>query len=114
MLFGVGAVSYFIWNIIQWSDRVGSDVPFVVYLVLVGVAWWYFSDLVVVGFSRKWGRWPQLAVLPTVLALVVADLVVYGSGWAPPLGWGLFLFSEFYFGYIGISFMLAVMFAVPG
>ena len=55
-----------------------------------------------------------MAVLLLVLALVVADLVAYGSGWGPPLGWGLFVFTTFFFGYIGMSFLLAAMFAVPG
>ena len=113
-LFGVSALFYFVWNIVQVSNRVSSDVPPIGYFVGVVVAWWYFSDLAVVGLSRKWGRWPQAAVLPFVLALVVADLLAYESVWGPPLGWGLFVFAEFFFGYIGISFVLAGIFAVPG
>ena len=80
----------------------------------MGFAFWYFSDLVVVGFSRPWGRWPQVAVFPFALALVVADFAAYGSAWAPPLGWGVFVFTEFFFGFIGISFLLAAILAVPG
>ena len=114
LVFGAGALFYFVWNIIQLSTRVSSDVPPVGYFVGVGFAFWYFSDLVVVGFSRGWGRWPQAAVLPFALALVVADLVAYGSAWGPPLGWGVFVFTELFFGYIGISFLLAAILAVPG
>ena len=113
-LLGVGALSYFVWNVTQVSDRVSSDVPAIGYLVGVAIAWWYFSDLVVVGFSREWGRWPQVAVLPFVLALVLADLLAYEGAWGPPLGWGLFVFDEFFFGFIGISFLLSAIFAVPG
>ena len=114
LLAGVGALFYFVWNITQLSGRVGSDVPPVGFFIGVAFSLWYFSDLVVVGLSRPWGRWPQVAVLPLVLALVVADLVAYGSGWGPPLGWGLLVFVEFFYGYIGISFLLAATYAVPG
>ena len=110
LLFGAGTLSYFVWNILQVSDRVDSDVPPIGYLIGVAVAWWYFSDQVVVGFSRNWGCWPQAAVLPFVLALVVVNLLAYESTWGPPLGWGLFLFTEFLFGHIGISFVLAAIF----
>ena len=114
LVFGAGLLFYFVWNITQVLDRVSSDVPSIGYFVGVVVAWWYFSDLVVVGFSRKWGRWPQLAMFPFTLGLVVADLAAYGSAWGPPLGWGLFVFTEFVFGFFALSFLLAAVFAVPG
>ena len=84
------------------------------YWISVVLAWWFFSDLVVVGFGRRWGRWPQVAVLLAVLALVVIDLGAYGEIWDLPLAWGIFLFTEFVFGYFAISFFLAAAFAVPG
>ena len=40
--------------------------------------------------------------------------VAYGEAWAPPLGWGLFVFTQFFYVYIGISFALAAVYAVPG
>ena len=114
LAFGVGAGFYFIWNITQSGERAGSDVPVSGYWVGVAFAWWYFSDLVVVGFSRTWGRWPQAATAPVVAALLVGGLAAYGSAWAPPLAWGIFVFSEFFYGVIAVSFLLAATFAVPG
>ena len=73
LLFGLGAGFYFIWNIIQQGERVSADIPVIGYWIGVGFAWWYFSDLVVVGFSRKWGRWPQVAVAPVVQMRVTVD-----------------------------------------
>ena len=113
-MLGFASLVYFIWNIIQLSDRVGSDLPAGGYFVGVAFAWWYLSDLVVVGFSLSWGRWPQAAVFPIALALVVADLVAYESAWGPPLGWGVFFMTELLYGYIGVSFLLGGIFAVPG
>ena len=114
LLFGVGAGFYFIWNMIQQGERVGADIPVSGYWIGVGVAWWYFSDLVVVGFSRKWDRWPQVATVPVVVALVLVSLVAYGEVWDPPLAWGVFVFTEFFYGLIAISFVLAAILAVPG
>ena len=113
-LAGLGASFYFVWNILQFSDRVGLEVPAGGYFVGVVFAWWYLSDAVVVGFGQRWGRWPRLAVLPIAAVLVIADLVAYESAWGPPLGWGVFVMTEFWFAFIGPSFILAALFAVPG
>ena len=102
LLFGVGALVYFVWNISRYTDLVGTGVPSVGFLVGVGFAFWHFPDLVTVSLSRSWGRWPQVAVFPLALALIVADLVAYGSAWGPPLGWGVFVLTELFFGLIGI------------
>ena len=114
LLFGLGAGFYFIWNIIQQGERVSADIPVSGYWIGVGFAWWYFSDLVVVGFSRRWGRWPQVAVAPVVAALMIASLMAYGDAWDLPLAWGVYLFTEFFYGFISISFLLGAILAVPG
>ena len=113
-IFGLGTLLYLAWLIINSSEFVGSDLPNWYWWFGAGFAFWYFSDLVVVGFTRNWGRWPQVAVIPIALALVVSDLAAYGSAWGPPLGWGVFLFTTFYYGFIGVSFLLGGIFAVPG
>ena len=112
--FGIFLGFFFVLNLLFYSDLTESDFPVNTYWISVVLAWWYFSDLVVVGFGRRWGRWPQVAVLLAVLALVVIDLGAYGEIWDLPLAWGLFLFTEFVFGYFAISFFLAAAFAVPG
>ena len=92
----------------------GSDVPILWWWVGVFFALYYLPDLFTVGFSRPWGRWPQLAALTISIALLAADFAAFGSGWAPPLGWGIFVFSAFYYGVIGTAFLLTAFFAVPG
>ncbi len=62
--FGIGAGFYFIWLLINYQGQVSSDFPISGYWVGVGFAWWYLSDLTVVGFSRPWRRWPQVAASP--------------------------------------------------
>ncbi len=114
LLFGLGAGFYFIWNVIQQGERVSADIPISGYWIGVGFAWWYFSDLVVVGFSRRWDRWPQVAVAPVLVALLIASLVAYGDAWDLPLAWGVYAFTEFFYGFIAISFLLGSLLAVPG
>ena len=82
LLSGGGTLFYFGWLIINFPELVGSDAPHWGWWIGVGFAFWYFPDLVTVGFSRSWGRWPQAAALLLALALVVVDLVAYGRVWA--------------------------------
>ena len=114
LLFAAGTGFYFAWNIIRHSALVSADIPISGYWIGVAIAWWYSSDLVVVGFSQRWGRWPQVVLLPVALALSVANLIAFGSPWSPLLAWGIFGFIEFFYGSIAISFLLAAIFGVPG
>ncbi len=110
----MGTGAFFVWNILRYHDLVGTDVPEAGYFVGVGFTWWYLSDSIVVGFGLKWGRWPQIAVIPIVLVLVAASLVADEGIWGPPLGWGVFIMVQFWYGFIAPSFLLAAIFAVPG
>ena len=114
LVVGIFLGYFFVVNLLHYTPLTDSDFPVDTYWIGVVFAWWYFSDLVVVGFGRRWGRRPQIAVLPVVLALLVTDLVAYGQIWDLPLAWGVFLFTEFVFGFFAISFFLAATFAVPG
>ena len=85
LIFGIGALFYFVWLVIHRDALVGIDVPQVGWWVGVFFALYYLPDLFVVGFSRPWGRWPQAASVLIALVLLVANFAVYGTGWAPPL-----------------------------
>ena len=115
---GLGAFLLFVFivNLIDYEAFTTSDIsdPDVFYWIAVAVSWWYFSDLVVVGFSREWGRWSQAAIVLLAVPLVVAGLLAYDSAWAPPLSFGVFVFTESFFGALSVSLLLAAVFAVPG
>ena len=114
LLFGVSALYYFAWLLTQREALIlttGIDVGLWVGVVF---ALYYLPDLLTVGFSRPWGRWPQAAALALAAGLLVADIAAYGAGWAPPLGWGVFIFTAFFYGIIGVAFLLASVLAVPG
>ena len=114
LAFGLLATSYFVWNLVVYNDRVASNSINAGYLISVVVAWWYLSDAFVVGLGLKWGRWPQIVAIPVAVVLAVIGLVAYENIWEPPLAWGVFIMTQFWYGFIGPSFILAGLFAVPG
>ena len=115
LFLGYGFVSFpFSGNELTDSDFPGLAFPATLYWIGVAFSWWYFSDLVVVGLGRSWGRRPQAAALGVAAILLVTDLVAHGEIWEPPLAWGIFLFTEFFLGFLGVSFLLAAVLAVPG
>ncbi len=113
-IFGVGALFYFAWVVIERESVIGSSDINVGWLVGVVFAFYYLPDLFVVGLSRPWGRRPQVAVVLITIVLLAVDFAAYGAGWAPPLSWGVFILSSFFFGLIGIAFLVAAALAVPG
>ena len=112
--FGLLLGFFFAWNLFSYVDLTDSDFPLNTYWFAVVLAWWFSSDLVVVGFGLRWGRRPQVAALLAVLAVAVVDLVAYGEIWDLPLAWAVFLYTEFVLGFFAISFVLAATLAVPG
>ena len=114
LIFGVGAVFYLVWLMVQRDAITGSDVTNLGWWIGVLFAVYFLPDLFIVGLSRPWGRWPQIAVAGFAIALIAADFAAYSSGWGPPLGWGIFAFTAFFYAVIGGAFLLAAFFAVPG
>ncbi len=113
-VFGVAATGYFVWNFILFDERVATDTLIVAYLVGVAGAWWYLSDAFIVGMGLPWRRWPQIVAIPVAVLLLVVGLVVDTIAWGTPLQAGAFVMSQFFYGFIGPSFILAAIFAVPG
>ncbi len=114
LVFAAGTFFLFIWYISRYSELVGSDLPPGGYWIAVGIGFFYLPELVNIGFSRGWGRWPEAAVIPFALALIVVDALAYGSAWGPPLGWFVFVLTEFVYALFALSFLLAAALAVPG
>jgi hypothetical protein len=44
----------------------------------------------------------------------VVGLITGGDEWGTPALWGVFVMTQFFYGFIGPSFILAALFAVPG
>lgn len=114
LLFGVGALYYFAWLMFQREALIGTTGIDVGFWTGVFFALYYLPDLFVVGLSQPWGKWPQAAALAVSAVLLAAGLAFYGTGWAPPFGWWVFIFTASFYGLIGLAFLLAAVLAVPG
>lgn len=112
---GCGFLYLFILTIAKFTHYVSSDIPRQP-MIWFGVALclFFLADVVNVGFSRSWGRWPQFIAFLLALAAIAFDLLKYGSPWGPPLGLLVFVLLVYVTGYLGLSFILAAVLAVPG
>ena len=66
------------------------------------------------GFGVHWGRRSQAVFGLVFLAFLAIDLLVYGNPWAPPLGLLVVLTIAVVLGFLGLSFLVAGLFATPG
>ena len=114
LIFGVAALYYLAWLVGERDSLINTSGIDVGLWAGVVFALYYLPDLFVVGLTRPRGRRPQAAALVIAIVLLAVDFAAYGSGWAPPLGWGVFLFTTFFYGMIGAAFLLAAALAVPG
>ena len=113
-LAAAGTGFYFAWNIFQKSDWIDSGVLNAPEWIGVGFAFWYFADLVDVGLTRSWGRWPQAILLVAALLVLGAGAAAYRDAWTPPLAWFVFIMTELFYALLFVSFLLAALLAVPG
>ncbi|MEE8257551.1 MAG: hypothetical protein V3R60_06635 [Acidobacteriota bacterium] len=93
---------------------VRSDTPDLSLFVGPAVAFWLLPPVVNLGFGVSWRRRSQGAVLLLAGAAALADFLLYGSFWGPPLGWVVFALTVYTFGHLGISFVLAALLGTPG
>ncbi len=73
-----------------------------------------FPYVLNIGFSRNWGRWPQVGVL---LAAAVGGSISYtmnGTVWSSPLNWIVWAWLTYEFAHLTLSFVLAAVLATPG
>ena len=73
-----------------------------------------FSEVVNVGFTRRWGSRPQLALGALVLAMLAFDLLWYGHAWALPLGVVMYVFLVYDWAHVGLSYLVAGVAGLPG
>ncbi len=95
-----------------WLVRTPLSHP--AWLFLIAFGFYVFPHVVNIGFTRSWGRRPQLVIALLVIALGVLSLVQYGSFWGPPLGWFVLVWLVYIYAHLGISFLLSSIIATPG
>ena len=73
-----------------------------------------FNYVVNIGFARSWGRRPLIASLVVFGIVACIAFVITGSFDSPILGIPLNLWLGYFYGHLGISFVLSALIATPG
>ncbi len=98
-----------------WSGLVDTTPPGRIDLWLFVVfAFWVTPYVVNIGFTQNWRRAPQVALAVLAAVALVIDLVLYGTWWAPPLGFLIWIWLVYLSAHLGISFVLSALVATPG
>lgn len=81
---------------------------------LVAFFFWIFPHVVNLGFGRRWGARPQIALAVILGAVVAWGLLAQGTPWTPALGWTILLWLLYESLHLGTSFVVAAALATPG
>ncbi len=115
--FALGALCLFaLWDIVQHAETTITQ-PFssldnLALLILAPLC--IFNYVVNIGFSKSWGFRP-LAVSLAILALAAGiALLISGSFDHPIFGVPLILWLGYFYGHLGIAFILSAVIATPG
>ena len=75
---------------------------------------WVFNYVVNIGFSKSWGQRPLIFSLVILAIVAVSAFVVSGSFDSPIFGLPLNLWLGYFYGHLGLSFVLSALIATPG
>ena len=81
---------------------------------LMAMALWIINYVVNIGFSKSWGRRPAYLSLGVYLVLALVASAVTGDANSPILGVPLFAWLVYFYGHLGVSFVLAALLGTPG
>ena len=121
VLAGVGVLSAFYSEVdvaiafvtgTRYLDAVPPQSP--MFWMAVLLAFWVFPYVVNIGFTRSWGRKPQVVVAGVAVVAILAGLALYGNWWAPPLEVLLLVWMIYTFGHLGFCFLMSGVLATPG
>ena len=115
--FGLGVLClYGLWVIVQSSEAIIAQ-PFSLLdnlVVLIVGAGFVFNYVVNIGFSKSWGRRPLIVALSAMALAAATAFLSSGSLDSPVFGVPLILWLGYFYGHLGIAFVLAALIATPG
>jgi hypothetical protein len=81
---------------------------------LMAMALWIINYVVNIGFSKSWGRRPAYLSLAVYVVLALVAWAATGNANSPILGLLLFAWLVYFYGHLGLSFVLAALLGTPG
>ncbi len=82
--------------------------------VMVVIALLIINYVVNIGFGKSFGRWPSYISIAVALLLATVSWLKFGTPDHPLLGTALWLWMAYFYGHLGVSFLLAAAIATPG
>jgi len=73
-----------------------------------------FNYVVNIGFAKSWGRWPLIGSAAIGLIAAGSAFLITGGFDSPILGVPLNLWFVYFYGHLGLSFVLSAVIATPG
>jgi len=96
----------------RYMDAFPPQSPF--FWISVLITFWVFPYVINIGWTKAWGRWPQLVIGLLAGIAILWGIGQFGNWWAPPLEVLLLAWMTYTFGHLGLSFLLASLIATPG
>ena len=94
--------------------RIGWRRHMLGWLPVAFIAVWLLPVMIDRVFTLTWGHRSQVVLGLLAAGLSLFSFFHYGSFWGPPLGWLLLLTMGYVLGTLGLSFLIAGLFATPG
>jgi hypothetical protein len=113
-IIGLFLLYFFAKTLIGYRSYISLNLPSGLWWIGAIVSFYFLPNVVNIGFTRSWGRWPQVVALLLALAATTFDILQYGKVWGPALGLLIWVLMVFVLGYLGLSLVLAAIMALPG
>lgn len=108
--------AYALYELILYRVNITSTpvsvLPNLTIMVLAAIL--IINYVVNIGFGRSFGRWPSYISIAVALLLATVSWLSFGTPDHSLLGIALWLWLAYFYGHLGVSFLLAAAIATPG
>tara|TARA_R110002073_G_scaffold54994_7_gene141229 strand:- start:811 stop:1269 length:459 start_codon:yes stop_codon:yes gene_type:complete len=73
-----------------------------------------FNYVINIGYSKNWHGYPLIASLVSFVVIAIGGYVINGDANSNYLGIALLAWLVYFFGHLGVSFLIAAVLATPG
>ena len=107
---------YALWEITNIAANfIAQPVRFLPNLSLLLLApFCIFNYVINIGYSKDWHRYPLIASLVSFAVIALGGYIINGDVNSNLLGIALIAWLGYFFGHLGVSFLIAAVLATPG
>ena len=113
----MGVLAILGWITASYEIFLSSENPSAVAAILIALGVFFaflnFMAIISVGTVRNYD-WLVVVLVLAFLSAVVFDFLHHGHLWGPPLGVIALIFMGYVYAHLGLSYIVAGLFGVPG